>query len=169
MGALLNALAGGHIQMFQGGSSSELLYSNELAVMEDDVAGWIGGALEGPVFSDETLAIDLINDVGPIPGHYMATAHTRKWWNQEDYFPQVADTESYASWTQTGKRDMLDRAREKVAEILETHTPTPLTDAQHEAVEDVLKEARDYYRGKGVISDAEWSAYKEELSLGDGR
>ncbi len=169
LGTLLSSLSGGHVQMFQGGSSVELLYSSELAVMEDDVAGWIGGVLQGPIFNDETLAIDLINEVGPIPGHYMATAHTRKWWNQEDYFPVVADTESYASWTMTGKQDMLDRAKEKVAEILETHTPTPLTDAQEQAVEDVLTEARDYYRGKGLITDTEWSAYMEELSLGDGR
>ena len=166
---LLSALAGGHVQMYQGGSSVELLYSPELAVMEDDVAGWIGGVLEGPIFDDETLAIDLINEVGPIPGHYMAQAHTRKWWDKEDAFPQVADTESYASWITTGKRDMLDRAKEKVAEILETHRPTPLSDPQEEAIDDVLAEARSYYRGKGMISDAEWSAYMEELSLGDGR
>ncbi len=169
LGTLLSALAGGQVQMFQGGSSTELLYSNELAVMEDDVAGWIGGVLEGFIFDDETLAIDLINEVGPIPGHYMAQAHTRKWWNKEDYFPQVADTESYASWVTTGKRDMLDRARDKVAEILSTHTPSPLTDSQEDALEDVLKQARDFYRKRGVISDAEWETYLQELSLGDGR
>jgi trimethylamine--corrinoid protein Co-methyltransferase len=167
LGVLLSALSGGHVQMYQGGSSTELMYSPEMAVMEDDVAGWIGGALEGPIFSDETLAIDLINEVGPIPGHYMAKAHTREWWNKEDYFPQVADTESYASWITTGKRDMLDRAKEKVTEILSTHESVPLTDAQEEAIEDVLREARDFYRGRGVINDEEWSAYMEELSLGD--
>ena len=166
-GTLLSALSGGHVQMFQGGSSTELLYSNELAVMEDDVAGWIGGVLQGPIFNDETLAIDLINDVGPIPGHYMAQAHTRKWWNKEDYFPVVADTEAYSSWITTGKRDMLDRAKEKVEEILTTHTPVPLTGSQEEAVEDVLAEARKYYRGRGLITDAEWSSYMEELRLGD--
>jgi hypothetical protein len=64
---------------------------------------------------------------------------------------------------------MLDRAKEKVEEILATHEPVPLTDAEEEAIEDVLKQARDYYRGKGMISDAEWTTYMEELSLGDGR
>jgi len=169
LGTLLSALSGGHVQMYQGGSNVELMYSPEMSVMEDDVAGWIGGVLEGPIFNDETLAIDLINEVGPVPGHYMATAHTRKWWNKEDTFPVVADTESYATWITSGRRDMLDLAKEKVAEILETHTPTPLTDAQEQAIEDVLTEARTHYRGKGLITDAEWSSYMEELSLGDGR
>jgi len=44
----------------------------------------------------------------PFPGHYLGTAHARKWWNKEHYFPKVADVESYASWIKTGKKDMLD-------------------------------------------------------------
>jgi trimethylamine--corrinoid protein Co-methyltransferase len=51
VGTLLSALTGGHVQMYQGGSSTELMYSPEMAVMEDDVAGWIGGVLEGPIFN----------------------------------------------------------------------------------------------------------------------
>ena len=47
--------------------------------------------------------------------------------------------------------------------------PTPLTDSQEQAIEDVLAEARTHYRGRGMITDAEWSDYMEELSLGDGR
>ncbi len=164
LGTLLSALAGGHVQMYHGGSSTELLYSPELAVMEDDVAGWIGGVLEGPIFNEETLAIDLINEVGPIPGHYMATAHTRKWWNKEDYFPQVADFEAYASWADTGKKDMLDNAKDKVAEILETHKPLPLSDSEDQALEDILAEARRHYRSTGMINDDQWDAYIKELN-----
>jgi trimethylamine--corrinoid protein Co-methyltransferase len=136
-------------------------------VMEDDVAGWIGHVLEGATINDETLAIDLINEVGPLPGHYLGTAHTRKWWNKQHYFPKVADVESYASWIKTGKKDMLDLAKEKVQEILATHKPLPLSDAQEQAIEDVLKEARNYYRKRGVISDAEWSEYMRVLSSGE--
>jgi trimethylamine--corrinoid protein Co-methyltransferase len=131
--------------------------------MEDDIAGWIGGVLEGPIFNEETLAIDLINEVGPIPGHYMGTAHTRKWWNKEDYFPQVADFEAYASWTETGKKDMLDNAKEKVAEILETHNPLPLSASEDQALDDILAEARKHYRATGMINDDQWDAYMKEL------
>jgi trimethylamine--corrinoid protein Co-methyltransferase len=166
-GTLLDALTGGHINLYHGGSSTELLYSSELAVMEDDVAGWIGHVMEGATINDETLAIDLINEVGPLPGHYLGTAHTRKWWNKQHYFPKVADLSSYASWVQAGKKDMLDLAKEKVQEILATHKPLPLTDAQEQAIEDVLKEARNYYRKRGMISDAEWSEYMRVLSSGE--
>jgi hypothetical protein len=34
-------------------------------------------------------------------------------------------------------------------------------------VEDVLIEAREYYRKNNVISDEEWSVYMEELNSGE--
>ncbi len=166
-GTLLSALAGGHVHLYQGGSSLELLYSPELAVMEDDVAGWIGHLLEGATVDAETLAIEVINQVGPIPGHYLGTAHTREWWRKEHYYPQIVDVEPYASWIDSGKKDMLDRAKEKVEEILATHKPLPLTAEQEQGVEDTLNEAREYYRKNNVISDEDWSVYMEELESVD--
>ena len=52
-------------------------------------------------------------------------------------------------------------------EILATHRPLPLSDAQEQAIEDVLEEARKYYRKRGMISDAEWSEYMNVLSSED--
>ncbi len=37
------------------------------------------------------------------------------------------------------------------------------TDSQEEDIERILKEAREYYRKKGLISDTEWVAYKKDL------
>lgn len=161
----LAAISGAHLHNFQGGSSLELLYSPELSVMDDDGAGWIGRILEGVTINDETLAHEVINQVGPSPGHYLGTAHTREWWNKETYFPQVADVEPYSSWIKTGKKDMLIRAKEKVEEILANHKPLPLTQEQEQGIEDVLKEAREYYKKNGVISDKEWEEYRKELGF----
>jgi hypothetical protein len=43
--------------------------------------------------------------------------------------------------------------------ILSTHEPSPLTPEQDLAIEEILSEARRYYRSKGLISDEEWSGY----------
>jgi hypothetical protein len=59
---------------------------------------------------------------------------------------------------------MLDRAREKVEEILGTHRPLPLTASQEEGIEEALGEARTHYRQQGVISDEEWSRYMEVIA-----
>jgi trimethylamine--corrinoid protein Co-methyltransferase len=141
----------------------ELFYSPELAVMEDDVAGWIGHVLEGADVDEATMAVDVINQVGPIPGHYLGTAHTREWWQQDNYFLKVTDNDSYSSWLKSGKGDMLSRARDRVEEILETHEPLPLTAQQEQAIEDVLAEARRFYRDQKLISDEEWSEYMRVL------
>ena len=159
----LAAISGAHLHNFQGSSSLELLYSPELSVMDDDGAGWIGRVLEGAAINHATLAIDTINEVGPVPGHFLGTAHTREWWKKEAYFPQVADVEPYSSWIKTGKKDMLDRAKDKVREILATHKPKPLSVEQERALEETLKEARDFYRKRGMISDEEWKEYREEM------
>ena len=161
----LAAISGAHLHNFQGSASLELLYSPVLSVMDDDGAGWIGRVLEGASITEETLAFEVINQVGPSPGHYLGTAHTREWWKKETYFPKVADTEHYASWIKTGKKDMFARAKEKVEEILATHKPLPLTPEQEQGVEDVLNEARAYYKKRGEISDKEWEEYQKEVGF----
>ncbi len=52
-------------------------------------------------------------------------------------------------------------------EILATHEPTALTPSQEQAIEDVLNQARSYYRKKGLISDGEWSDYMKALKSAD--
>lgn len=132
-----------------------------LRVLDDDVAGIIGRFIEGAEVSDKTLALDLIEEVGLIPGHYLSKAHTRKWWKKEQFVPKVADRLTYPEWMKTGKKSCLDYAKERVEEILATHKPTPLTDDQEDAIENILKEAKEYYRKKGLIPDEEWAKYKK--------
>ena len=55
------------------------------AILDDDIAGMAGRFLEGVEVSDETMAVDLINRVGPIPGMFLDKAHTRKWYKKEQY------------------------------------------------------------------------------------
>ena len=35
---------------------------------------------------------------------------------------------------------------------------------QKQAIEDILKDAREYYRKKGLISEDEWKIYQEDLN-----
>jgi trimethylamine--corrinoid protein Co-methyltransferase len=164
--SLVSLMSGGHVHLFQGGSSIELLYHPVLSILDDDVAGWIGRFLQGVTVTDETLAIDLINQVGPIPGHYLGTSHTREWWREEQWLPKAADLDAYPVWVRSGKKDALALAQERMEEILSTHRPQPLTPEQEQSLEDVLQEAREFYRDRGTISDVEWSTYMQTLEMG---
>jgi trimethylamine--corrinoid protein Co-methyltransferase len=162
--ALVGALTGTNTIWMQGALYGELAFHPVQAIIDDDVVGMIGRFLEGIDVSDETLAIDLINEVGPIPGHYLTKAHTREWWKKEQFIPKVADRLTYPEWLKTGKKSCIDYAKERMDEILATHkVDPPLTASQEEDIERILKEAREHYRKKGLISDKEWEIYTKAL------
>ena len=160
---LIIALSGAHCLVLHGGVYGELTYHPVQSILDDDIAGMVGRFIEGVQVNNDTLAIDLIEEVGPIPGHFLNKEHTRKWWKHEQFMPKVADRLAYPDWARTGKKSALDYAKERMEEILATHKPTPLTPSQEEEVERILKEAREYYKKKGLISDAEWEVYMKTL------
>jgi len=164
MALLLSALSGANTDWFIGAVYAELTFSPIQAILDDDIAGMIGRFLDGVEVSDETMAIDLINEVGPIPGFYLNKAHTRNWWHKEQFVPKAADRLTYPEWAKTGRRNCIDYARERMEEILATHKVSPpLTPGQEEDIERILTEARQYYRKNGQISDAEWEVYMKDL------
>ena len=70
---------------------------------------------------------------------------------------------SYPEWMERGEKSTLDYAKDRVEDILATHQPKPLTASQDEGIERILKEAREYYQKKGLISDAEMADYKKVM------
>lgn len=151
LGILTAALSGANLIECHGCVTSELTWSPVQAVLDDDIAGWVGRFVEGVQVNDETLAIDLIKEVGPIPGFYLNKEHTREWWKKEHFIPKVADREVYQEWLKKGKKDTIALAKERVNDILSTHKPKPLLPGQEGEIDRILEEARKYYKKKGMI------------------
>lgn len=145
IGAVTAAMSGAHSILLHLGVSAEITAHPAQAILDDDVAGMIGRFIAGEEITEETLALDLIDQVGPIPGHYLSQAHTRKWWQKEQYLPRAADRLTYPEWVEGGKRSALSHAKERLEEILEKHHPEPLSPGQEEDVDRILAEARAYY------------------------
>jgi trimethylamine--corrinoid protein Co-methyltransferase len=150
VGVLLCALSGANIINYVGGLTAELVYHPVLTVMDNDVAGYIGRFLEGVSVSDDTLAIDLINQVGPIPGFYLDKAHTREWWKKEQYLPHASDVLTYPEWLEGGKKGALDYAQERTEELL-TSWESKLPPGKEEELDSILEDCRGYYKKKGLI------------------
>ena len=151
IGALAAAVSGASIIDLHGAISSELTAHPVQAILDRDIAGMIGRFLEGVEVSDETLALDLIEEVGPIPGMFLDKEHTRKWWKKEQFIPKAADRRTYPDWMKTEKKSALDYAKEEMEQILATHKPTPLTPGQDQDIERILEEARQYYRRQELL------------------
>jgi trimethylamine--corrinoid protein Co-methyltransferase len=149
--AVVSALSGAHCVTLHGGVTAELAYNPILAVIGDDVANIIGRMIEGFEVNEDTMALDLIHEVGPNPGSYLGEKHTLTHWKKEYFVPAVADRLSYDEWIRQGKKSMIDRAAERMQNILRTHKPAPITAEQDKDLERILEDARKHYRNRGLM------------------
>ncbi|HEY5731145.1 MAG TPA: trimethylamine methyltransferase family protein [Anaerolineales bacterium] len=145
------ALSGANVVSLHGGISSELTFHPVQAILDNDIAGMIGRLIEGVEITQDTMAIDLIDQVGPLPGIYLNKRHTREAWKKEKHSPPVSDRLSYTEWMGQGKKSTLDYASEKLEAILAAHKPIPLADDKDQEITNVLQEARIHYHELGLM------------------
>jgi len=103
MAALISALTGAHIVQLHGSVHGELTYHPIQSILDDDIAGMIGRFIEGVNVSDQTLALDLIHEVGPIPGMFLDRNHTRLWWKRNSLFQKLQTGRLTRSGSRQGK------------------------------------------------------------------
>lgn len=161
---MVSALSGSHEIVIAGALFAELTWAPELAVLDNDICGSVGRFIEGTTVNNDTLALDLIDQVGQIPGTYLDKAHTREWWQKEFYQPKVWDDTPYDLWVERGKKNALDYAHDRVEELLSTYEPAArLTEKQKEGIEEILQEAIDHYQAKDMLTEDEaqqfWNAW----------
>ncbi len=162
--SLIAAISGASAVQIHSSVYGEITSHPVQAILDDDIAAMIGRFVEGLEVSEDSLAVDLINKVGPIPGHFLGQAHTRRWWNREQYVTESADRLTYPEWKNAGKKNDIDYAKERMEQILSTHTvQPPLTQSEEEEIEKILHEAREYFRNEGFISSSEWQEYMKTL------
>ena len=97
------------------------------------------------------MALELIEEVGPVPGTFLNKTHTRINWKKEYFVPKVADRLSYPEWLEQGKKSIIDKAKKRMEEILSSHKVLPITDSQEKDIEKILEDARKYYKSKELL------------------
>jgi len=152
IGTIISALSGCSLIQLHGCVMGELSGHPVQAVLDDDIAGMVGRFIEGEIVNEETLALDLINEVGPAPGHFMGKTHTREWWPKEQFIPKAADrTPSYRDWEANGRQNAIDFAKKRTEEIINNHKPSILDENRSEKIDKILEKARKYYKEKGML------------------
>ena len=122
----LCATAGVNYIMPLGGLDNEGTHSPTQMVIDNEVCKMVGKVLEGIKVDREHLAIDLIKQVGPVPGNYLRTEHTRGHWQEEYLLSDVVVREEYNAWVLGGEKGILERAAEVAIHLMDTHEPNPL-------------------------------------------
>jgi len=118
-------------------------------VMADEVIEVARGMLRGVPTDDESLALDVIRDVG-IGGHFLATRHTARH-QRELWMPTLTSWESRRSWEEQGSRSMRERARDRAVELIASHRPPDLPEATLAAMAAVIDRRRASAGASGSI------------------
>jgi len=118
MTGLMCGLAGANfIHDAAGLMEFALTVSYEKMVTDNDILGMVMRAVEGIRVDDDTLAFDLIKQVGP-GGNFVTAKHTRHFMRREHYQPSLSDRDSRKGWETRGSQVTWQRAAARVAELL---------------------------------------------------
>jgi trimethylamine:corrinoid methyltransferase-like protein len=92
--------------------------SPEKLVMDAEAIGLLKHWKKGLLFEEGSLAVDVIDKVGP-GGSFISERHTLNYFRKEyNYDCQVMNFMDRVPWTKAGSPDMLAKAAAKVDEIL---------------------------------------------------
>jgi trimethylamine--corrinoid protein Co-methyltransferase len=141
----LAALSGANLIHDVGYLESGLLGSFDMLVMADEVIGMAKRILSGVTVTPETLAVDLIEQVGP-GGHYLTQEHTRQHFRSETWFPTLIDRQMRRAWEAGGRKTMADRVRAKVVDILEHHEPLPIPAETEDRLRQIVAQAEERHK-----------------------
>src|SRR6056297_2890302 len=112
----------------------------ENLVINNDLIGFARRIVQGIEVNEDTLAVDLIDKVGP-GGHFLGEEHTMKYFKEETYYPDLFKRQFFENWQEEGSKTLFDRANEKVIDILENYEPEPLPKDVQKKLQDIVDRA----------------------------
>jgi trimethylamine--corrinoid protein Co-methyltransferase len=114
--------------------------SPEFVVISDQLVDVVKRILSGIVVTDDTLAVDVIREVGH-GGTFLPHEHTVRHFRQELFFPSLFRRQTIEQWLGTGAKMIHEVAHERVLEILDSAGPVPLPPGADAEMERVLTRA----------------------------
>ncbi len=140
MNLLLNGLAGMTLSQSLGTLAFGLYGSQEMVVICDELVHMVKRVLAPVAVNDDTLAIDVIREVGQ-GGDFLGHAHTGRHFRQELFFPKLFQRQTIDQWLESGAKMAHQVAHERVLEILAKAGPVELVPGADAALEQALRKA----------------------------
>ena len=125
---LSSALSGANLVHDLGLLDHSAVISPDYLVLVDEILSMVNQYMRGILVNEETLAIDLIDRIGP-GGHYLEAAHTMRHF-RDVWYSQLFDRTNYDTWRQQGSIHFTERLREKTRKLMDRNTeplPTEIT------------------------------------------
>lgn len=127
-----------------GSLDSVMTASYEKFILDEEIYGMVQRYMAGIEVSEETLALELIQELGP-GGNYVTSDHTFEHYRNELFIPKVSNRQLYEKWM-LDKKTRVEAAHEIYAQRMNAY-------AIPEAVKD-NRDVSDYWKKKyGVLPE----------------
>ncbi|MDQ7096110.1 trimethylamine methyltransferase family protein [Desulfosporosinus sp. PR] len=136
---LLTTLSGANITYGAGCLESGLTFDFAKFVLDIENFTRVGKVIAGIDLSDESLALDIIKEVGP-GGEFMTHPHTFKHM-REMSIANLFDRRNREVWLEmTGGQEVTERAYAEAERIIKEHKAVPVSEAALRAMDGIIKE-----------------------------
>ncbi len=122
---LVAAMAGTNLIHDVGYLDGGLMGSLESLILGAEQVRWVKRFIAGLQVSDETLALDVLQTVGPA-GDFLSQDHTLRHLRKDMWIPRALDHMNFESWADCGSKDYATRARQLANQLVQSHSPQAL-------------------------------------------
>jgi trimethylamine--corrinoid protein Co-methyltransferase len=138
--ALLPALAGANMIYGFGMLDIGMTFDFSSLVADNEFIRMIRRILQGVPVNDESLALDVIHEVGA-RGSYLMHDHTLNNYKIEQSRVKLLERRNRDQWLNSGAADYSARIEEEMRQILNTHQPKPLPESVALELKSIIAEA----------------------------
>jgi trimethylamine--corrinoid protein Co-methyltransferase len=136
---ILPALAGANVIYGLGMLEMGITFDLAQLVLDNEIAEMIKYAVNGIPVNDETLAVDIIKEMG-IGKDYLAHESTYQHMASQSR-AELMDRRMREDWEADGSKDIYQRSHDKMINILETYEPPQLPDGVRQDIREIVNEA----------------------------
>jgi trimethylamine--corrinoid protein Co-methyltransferase len=144
---LAQGLSGLNLIHDVGYMDNGMVCSTAQLVLGDENIGMARRFIEGITVNPETLAIGLVEEVGPA-GHFLEKDHTHKHFKKEQWRPNLMTRVGFDEWQSQGAKDTATRIQEKLKIILEEHQAPALPDKVLAALDSIKRKGEEELTSK---------------------
>jgi trimethylamine--corrinoid protein Co-methyltransferase len=131
--------AGNDLVVNCGMFATGMTCSHEQLIMDEEISAMSRRIAQGIKVNEDTIARNLIKEVGPQGETYLTKEHTLKWLRSDEYFtPRVAVRGPRASWEASGSKDTYMIARDKVKQYKEL-PGNPISPKRAKQLEEIIE------------------------------
>ena len=131
------AMAGSDIFGHLGITGADQGASLEILLLQHEIIEYIERVMQGICVTDEKLALDVIDEVGP-GGSFIDQMHTALHFREELWMPKLLDRSFWSAWSDAGGPQLGDKIKSRVDSLLSEYEEKPLASDVAKEIEKIL-------------------------------